>query len=147
MPTLTKWAIERSSVTGLGRAASKGRAWILGTKLQRCSLQGTQQPTKDGLENVGGEASAVSLSQTEPLSPQVIAGTALCAAQLRGESSAPAFSPSLRQRCTSTAEDGNPNSRPTHTICQSETLLLFCFGLNSSFNSCYGMGWQVPKHR
>lgn len=44
-----------------------------------------QQPTKDGFENMGGEASAACLSQTEPLSPQVIAGTTLCAAHLQGE--------------------------------------------------------------
>lgn len=49
--------------------------------------------TEDGFENVGGEASATSLSQTEPPSPQGVAGTALCAAQLRGEGAAPSFAP------------------------------------------------------
>lgn len=33
-------------------------------------------PTKGGFGNVGGEASGASLNQTEPLSPQVLIGTA-----------------------------------------------------------------------
>lgn len=96
------------------------------------------------------------LSQTEPLSPQVPAGAALCAVHHRGTAQILAFLPSLRQKYACPGHNCNPASIP-HTICQPKPPLPCCFvsaahltvvmgGVDRSQNMDKNRGISLQKH-